>query len=56
MFSFDMDGQNVSVNEYFLKTYNYKVMYQGFPAVESGSREKKIYLPMEVFHFMRGGI
>ena len=46
--SFDMDGQNVSVIEYFMKTYNYRVNYQGLPAVESGSKEKKVYLPMEV--------
>ena len=47
-FSFDMDGQNVSVVEYFLKTYSYRINFQGLPAVESGSKEKKVYLPMEV--------
>ena len=44
-----MDGQNVSVIEYFMRTYNYRINYQGLPAVESGSKEKKVYLPMEVF-------
>lgn len=46
---FDMDGVSVSVVDYFRRTYNYEIKFPGLPAIESGTRERKRYLPMEVF-------
>eukprot|EP00250_Pteridium_aquilinum_P007883 c17510_g1_i1 orf=331-3054(-) len=51
---FDMDGVSVSVVEYFSRTYNYQVMFPGLPAVESGTKERKRYLPMEVCKIVAG--
>ncbi|MCO5609555.1 hypothetical protein L7F22_063784 [Adiantum nelumboides] len=51
---FDMDGESVSVIDYFSRTYNYKIALPGLPAVESGTKEKKHYLPMEVCKIVSG--
>ncbi|KAI5066488.1 hypothetical protein GOP47_0019112 [Adiantum capillus-veneris] len=51
---FDMDGESISVIDYFFRTYNYKIMLPGLPAIESGTKEKKRYLPMEVCKIVAG--
>lgn len=51
---FDMDGVSVSVVDYFRRTYNYEIKFPGLPAIESGTRERKRYLPMEVCKIVAG--
>ncbi|KAH7388486.1 hypothetical protein KP509_16G078000 [Ceratopteris richardii] len=51
---FEMDGESISVTDYFHRTYNYMIMFPGLPAIESGTKEKKRYLPMEVCKILSG--
>ncbi|KAI5063797.1 hypothetical protein GOP47_0020467 [Adiantum capillus-veneris] len=51
---FDMDGESISVTDYFFRTYNYRIMLPGLPAIESGTKEKKRYLPIEVCRILPG--
>lgn len=54
LLKFDMDGESVLVTDYFQRTYNYRILYPGLPAIESGTKEKKRYLPMEVCRIVAG--
>nr|AEX15552.1 argonaute 2 [Pleurobrachia bachei] len=52
--SFDVDGQRMSISQYFKKQYNYTLKYPNLPCVWVSPREKKTYLPLEVCHIVEG--
>ncbi|KAJ7518760.1 hypothetical protein O6H91_20G006800 [Diphasiastrum complanatum] len=52
--TFEMNGENISVCEYFSKTYNYKIRYPQLPAIDCGTRDKRTYFPIEVCSIVPG--
>ncbi|XP_010521702.1 PREDICTED: protein argonaute 5 [Tarenaya hassleriana] len=47
-------GKNVTVVQYFLEKYNYRVKYPALPALQSGSDSKPAYFPMELCRIAEG--
>jgi len=46
--TFDKDGRQMSVVEYYNEVYNIKLQFPQLPCVESGSKEKPVYFPPEL--------
>ncbi|KAL6894479.1 hypothetical protein ACP4OV_008577 [Aristida adscensionis] len=51
--TFDKDGTNVSVVQYFREQYNYHLKYTHWPCLQAGG-SKTVYLPMEVCNIVEG--
>lgn len=45
---FDLDGNRISVVQYFKKQYNYSLKHVNWPCLQAGSDSRPKYLPMEV--------
>ncbi|KAJ5971995.1 uncharacterized protein N7479_001913 [Penicillium vulpinum] len=51
----DKAGEYISITQYFLRTYNIKLKYANDkPVVNVGTRERPVYLPMEVCEVLPG--
>lgn len=49
VFSFPLDeGSQMTVVQYFLDRYKYRLQYTSWPCLQSGNDSRPIYLPMEV--------
>lgn len=46
--SFDSNGVELSVVDYFQQQYKLTLRLRGFPAIEAGNNEKKRYVPIEL--------
>ena len=46
--SFDVDGRQMSVAQYFQKQYNYQLKYPNLPCLWMSPKEKRTYIPIEV--------
>ncbi|GLJ47333.1 hypothetical protein SUGI_0999280 [Cryptomeria japonica] len=46
--TFDSNGEQLTVTDYFQKQYNIRLGLRGFPAIEAGSKDKKRYIPIEL--------
>ncbi|GMI98406.1 ARGONAUTE 5 [Hibiscus trionum] len=54
MFTLDDTSTNVSVAQYFLDKYNIVLEYPSLPAIQSGSKARHVYLPMELCRIVEG--
>ncbi|KAH9299202.1 hypothetical protein KI387_030884, partial [Taxus chinensis] len=46
--TFDSNGEQISVVDYFQKQYNIRLSLRGFPVIEGGSKDRKKYIPIEL--------
>ncbi|XP_066164335.1 protein argonaute 12 [Oryza sativa Japonica Group] len=51
---FDLDGNRISVVQYFKKQYNYSLKHVNWPCLQAGSDSRPKYLPMEVCSILEG--
>lgn len=52
--SFDVDGRQMSVAQYFQKQYGYQLKYPNLPCLWMSPKEKRTYIPMEVCDIVEG--
>eukprot|EP00246_Nothoceros_aenigmaticus_P001144 TRINITY_DN1150_c0_g1_i1.p1 TRINITY_DN1150_c0_g1~~TRINITY_DN1150_c0_g1_i1.p1 ORF type:complete len:895 (+),score=130.97 TRINITY_DN1150_c0_g1_i1:157-2841(+) len=52
--TFDMEGSDVRVTEYFERTYKKRLEFDGFPAISAGTKDRKRYIPFEVCKVVGG--
>lgn len=51
---FEKDGDQVSVSEYFYRTYQIRLKYPDLPCVHVGKPEKNMFLPLELCSIVPG--
>ena len=49
--NFLVDGRNVTIAQYFKDTYRYTLKYPNLPCIWVSPKEKKTYIPMEVWFY-----
>lgn len=54
IFPVDERGTRMTVVQYFMERYNYRLQYTSWPCLQSGSDSRPVYLPMEACKIVEG--